>query len=268
MEERLAQLVYEYSKNNKQIDDKFIKTAFTIIEKSYGFENMILKEERMNKLASYRNNIITIDTNQIINVGSKHKNLYLNIGTGFNSYKYIYLIKILLHEFEHAKQQQIIQFEDSAEGYIVKQELNILNIIYFTRKNHLDYINKMNKIKKNYKKYFMFSPIERLADIKSIQKAGAISCMLQETNTRNLIRITHCEYLLSSYFADELKNRLNSPTKFYLDMQNCQYDWDYIEELASNLSQISRIKFGLDCDEKKLCEINQKRISLSSKLMK
>ena len=268
MEEKLAQLVYEYAKEKKEIDNSFIVKAFTIIKNEYQTKNMVIKNEEMNRLAAYKEDVIRINKKAVIEVSKEHKDLYSNINTEFDFFKYIYFIKILLHEFEHAKQQKTIQYENSIEGYIVQRELNILNILYNTRKNYAEYLYKYNKFKKNYYKYCLFSPVERLADIKSIEISGKISRLLQEENTINLIKVIHCNYLLSGYREKELKERIDSPTKFYLDKQNCIYDWDYIEDLATNMPQIKRIKLGLDCDENKLNEIYEKQKELSKKLIR
>ena len=119
--------------------------------------------------------------------------------------------------------------------------------------------------KRKYNKLYEYVPMERLASIKSSEISKNIAELLCDINSTKLFTLNYYHAMLSGYNVGLINNKSDCPTKFYLEAQCSDYNWELIEELSKNLSSIERIKLGLKDNDGILKQIAEKSYKLSLK---
>ena len=163
----------------------------------------------------------------------------------------------------------ILQHKETAEGIILKSDLDVLNWInYKYQFNMISFFQALKmavNYKKKYNKLYEYVPMERLANIKSAEACKNIAELLCDENTAKLFTLNYYHALLSGYNVGLINNKSDCPTKFYLEAQGADYNWILIEEFSKNLSSLERIKLGLKDNENTLKQIAEKSYKLSLK---
>ena len=262
MEEKLANLIYLYKRNNKIIDNDFFIKAYNIINEKFNIEtNLTIKKSSITditNLATYCNftNALNIYTNKIKKYSLQEKR-ELKIKNKSDTYLYLLPIKILLHEFEHLKQYKIIQYENTIEGAIIRKDVEL-------EKKYTDYDNILELIyillyyELKYNKLYYYAPMERLAEIKSNETSIDIARVLEDNHTELIMRNHYYNSLISCYEIDE-------PTRYYFESFKEKLDWNTINNL--NIKEIDKIKLGLKCNKKHLHHLEEKQNEVYDKIL-
>lgn len=173
--EDIFKIIYDLSKNKNVLDYRSIEKILDILVSKKNLNeyihNINVQSVRSNGLASY-----SIDTKKIIvysNTIDRLKNsIEHQIVLTDDFVKKIYInfliLRVILHEVEHANQQKMLNNYDfnSLETLIIK-----LSYLIVMNKNNLDVL-------------YECSPEERFADIKSICE---VSSLINYLNTKNVI---------------------------------------------------------------------------------
>ena len=171
---------------------------------------------------------------------------------------YLLPVKILLHEFEHVKQYKTIQYENNIEGLIIRKDIEI-------EKKYTDYDNILELIyillyyEIKYNKLYKFSPMERLAEIKSNEISIDIARILDDYHSELITKNNYYDSLLSCYEKEE-------PTEYYFHSFKVKLDWNMINSL--NIKEIDKIKLGLKCSKKHLSYLEEKQNEVYNKIFK
>lgn len=270
MEERLAELIYSYRKNNKSVDRNFVKVAFYIIIDNYKLNGIRLKNLTYNskECGSYNNqdNIIKIYRSSIKKLFYRVVKEYLDQDITLDTGEYIMTVETILHEFEHANQKICLQYENTAEGIILKDTVGVFEHL----KEILEKENDIKEIKllienfsKKKKTLYEYSPRERLANIHASDISHNIAKLLSDDNTVIFFKSKYYHCLLSGYNVGLINDKSDCPTKHYLEEFNALDNWVLIEELSRNLSSLERIKLGLKDNDDTLKQIAEKSYKLS-----
>ena len=194
MEERLAELIYSYKKENKLVDDKFIESAFYIMLEHYQLNsNIKVNNLTFGKTLGYYNkrDVVKIYSKRIIEFYEYYKKEYLETNMMFEYGDYLTTIETISHEVEHAFQVNVLQYKKTAEGIILKSDLDVLNWInYKYQFNMISFFQALNltlNYKKKYNKLYEYVPMERLASIKSAENSKNIAELLCDVNSAKLL---------------------------------------------------------------------------------
>ncbi len=262
MEEKLANLIYLYKKNNKIIDNDFFIKAYNIINEKLDIDiNFEIKKSSITditNLATYCNftNILTLYTSKI-NRYSSQENRDLKLKNKDITYLYLLPIKILLHEFEHVKQYKIIQYENTIEGAIINTDIE-LEKKYNDYNNILELLYILLYYEIKYNKLYKYSPMERLAEVKSNETCINIARILEDHHTELIMRNHYYNSLISCYEIEE-------PTRYYFTSFKVGLDWNTINNL--NIKEIDKIKLGLKCSKKHLHHLEEKQDEVYNKIL-
>ena len=126
-------------------------------------------------------------------------------------------------------------------------------------------LKKVSKHSENINKLYEYSPMERLASIKSTEISQSVAKLLNDKNTEQLMILKYYREMLRGYNVGLIQDKTDSPTKFYLECQGALNNWHLIEELSQDLASIERIKLGLKDNDDVLKQIEEKSYNLSFK---
>lgn len=255
MEKEILDIINEYQHMDKDIDIDFIMRIITLARKYYNLkhyvENTEIRYDTNMPQAQY--NVIAKEIyvnpefiNKVLfSLNDEFKNLKYN-----KLFRYLYTSKILLHEIEHANQHKKIREQNDIESEILRAEYSVSYDIM--QNSTLVKIPKLIYQNKLRKKYYDFSPSERLAEHIACEHIEKIANEIQDETSCNLIQ--HFKYwnILRGYNVGVINNLSNSPTKTYLEKINPSYDYSIIANLEKDISQYDKIKFGLEADKKEL----------------
>lgn len=276
MEQRLAQLVFDYMKNNRNIDDEFLNKATSIIL-SFNIYSPIDKIDSSIwcKYPAHYNqyfNNICINYQHIKQYGKKflkQNSIKLN---DLSSYKYIYFINTLLHEFEHAKQNNKHLPPFSIEELILNEETKpmdcLLNKIQSNSIGVTKGISEMITLRKTYMDLYEFCPSERLADINASEISSKIATELNDKKVSSIMHLKHYKTLLKGYNVGSIHNKSDIPTKHYLDSIGTNDKWNEILKLSENINSLDKMKLGLETNKNELEIISYKHHRLALELNK
>lgn len=258
--EEILKIVNYYSLNKRFADEEFVYSICNILIKDYSLSSYISKIQIKNDkypdcYGEYFNNLnkINIYLEHIISEFSK-SSLKFNIKS-FEYYYYINLVvlRIIIHEFNHAKQyKKIDSSKNDEETFLCKictrslEEMFYASSIPITNKN--DYYN-LEYLKDG---LYIINPLERMAELnalnyirKLILKSDKIPSKINDIFSLaqvNLILKGHKnEYLSPTIkFLDELgyENDL-SKFKFYNDI----IDKEFLDSFMK-YSYLDRIYYG------------------------
>ena len=277
MEERLAQLIYDYSKHKSKVDKEFINKFLEIIKSDLQLEEYILKSRITHNrkyLAAYNfmgrslnTNINLIYKNSDYLVKTEYPNLNLS-----RMDKYIVFMQVLLHEVEHAKQKrQIDENHCDIESLILREEYKPLNEIWAKLENNQATLKDSKKFTENMKlrkQYYYYSPSERLAESKSSKLTSDIALILDAEISSELMLYNYWNILLSGYNVGLIDDLSDEPTRFYLSHINPSYEWEQIQNLSKNLDNDSLVSLGLKVSNNELHSIAEKAYKIGSRIRK
>lgn len=269
MLEELAKLVIEYSHEQKNIDDSFIKKVIIIANKYYllndYINDVVVFKKYWNASASYGldNKFIIANIHSINKSIEKLENEFPCLKKT-QLFKYLYCVQILFHEIEHVKQQRIVEKIDDIESEILRAEF-----MPFYKAKDATIIKRFFEYRKQtklYHQFYIFSPSERLAQINSFETITEVCGLLDDEISYNLMKYYKFENLLKGYNIGLINYLANIPTKFYLQKTNPNYDYGKVEKMSVGLDPESLIKFGLYSSSEELYKISQKSTKLVLKL--
>lgn len=285
MNKEFAQIIKFYSQKYPNINEDFIPKIVNLIldnenlsdcivgmksEKKFGFFGIgvIAAYDRVNKLIRY-------NYKKLINKGIKNKKKTFSNVKLSNEQLYLFIIQVLLHEIEHARQFGKIKQITTTEDYILAEELLFvdnaikeltaglesddpdLKIAFDT----FDYAGKKRIL-------YEFSPSERFADIYAKEQTYNIAKHLDDFQLQEMMKYDYYQALLRGYHFDNPKYEVTSPTKFFFDYMDKPLVWDEIIQRTTNLEELEKIKLGLEVNRDFFESINQKSNSLILKLKK
>lgn len=247
-------LIKNYIITNKEVDERFLKSIFEIV-RDYKNLKKYLNEIKINNEMTLKGSYDWLSKNIEINLNKFNKELEsfkLFNAHEMKIYKYIYISRMVIHELEHANQKKIKEFDNSLESkilkYAEKNEEEYLKVLENKDKISLlkeEYLSLKFLIhKKNYKKYYIYAPQERLAYIKST------------SSSLNLAKSFEIEKIIdyeNSILNLELINgymKLLNPTEYYLKKINPKFNmWDEIENMSKEISLKEKIILGLEINK-------------------
>lgn len=191
MEIEIFKLVYEYSIKNKFVDKEFICKLLDIVVRNRKLKEYINKIDFRSNLSDDKKYItpaeykpytkellIDLETiKNLIELNKRYEVLFTPFGVAM--FRNLVCVQYILHEVEHAYQMKLA---DNIQNVSIEAVLSrVCSMMHQTLKNpkviellfngqmSKDDIYKMiAKCKKEYVKYYRFNPIERLAQIKSL----------------------------------------------------------------------------------------------------
>lgn len=264
MNDQILKLVYDHAKGGKNIDEYFISDLVEIIVcnrnlndyvKQISFETTRMK----NKIAAYG-----IDNNLKVyspNIYDEIRNSYIpGLETLEKRYEpYCQVVNIIGHEIEHANQKRLRTENDLDD---IKTKI-LLACNYFQAKTIKDienieklpaFLHLLSSIKllfltnlyrKKYHKYWLYSPVERLAEFSGtnlsldlIQNLHENLAMPLPTLEKNFM-ISLVNIILGVY-------RVDAPTIYYLEKLKQYEDSLTIKNMSRDLSLEERVILGLE----------------------
>lgn len=224
---KLLQLIYDTIFQDKTIDEEFVSQVIEIVTKERHLEEY-LKEliivKKSEKIITgftaatydYYRKTLTINLYTIIDFVQSLADYNLFQNKEQRLYLYIFITQIILHELEHTKQlRQEIENKDDIETFILKNANSIIRVPtdywnYMSEGGLMEYLRRGKEL---YKKYYIYSPQEKLAEHYSHLMMTQI---LEEL--KDLVPNLYF-YELSKLYDNYLLGYHNtpSPTKFYLE---------------------------------------------------
>ena len=278
MEEKILELVYNYSIANKLADRSFIEKIIYIVVENENLnkyfkdlkavDRRISEDDTVVELASYNpvTKIITIYAEAISRLLTENDyfDYYLqDIESIFN--KNLKVAQVVLHELEHVEQCKIIDEKKDIESDILRVSMRS-NIVLsddgklarnlFNQGIEVEQIIKyVQESQKRYRKGYEYAPEERLAEIKSYRKIINIIKPLEQYIPK-INKIEECKYLSNLLRGYEEEYNLLAPTIGYFNycghsssLEN--FAWyldDYMKCLEKSKEQyelLDRLKYGL-----------------------
>lgn len=249
--EEIFCLITNYMNKGKDIDIEFLRIVVSIFiyyKQVNDYVNNVKINNKSKLLGSYSH----VDKDISINLVKILKDI--NTYKIFNQdeknfYKYLKVVKTLLHELEHANQNKLKIMNNSLEGKILIKADTLCDKLFFDYMSinktlsfkRILLINKIDNYYKKYRKYYEFSPNERLAFL----KADVTSLKLLEKFEYSMVH----DYEEFKYNSDRINPYIthDNPTKYYIEKVNKKYDgWNEIESLCNNLSFEDRLLLGLE----------------------
>lgn len=274
MRQKLQQLLIQYTNEDKYADRDFVAQVLSILIYQYGDNGLksfsILTNEKKKGLSDFNNSLMGINLELIKNdllskfcYDDKKSNLYL---------VNIYVILVLMHEFNHFRQRKHFEAVVDSEEFLDK--LFVKSFVFLIA-NDIDVINKANhtnytdiyEIEKFYDLYHDCFAVERLAQIEAyknlIDIISPISSVIGKPyywllNNYYAYKITgYCEYddmilspfdlLLTGMLNDNMEEELELDDDSSLD--NIEDEESY-DDFISSYSVYDRVCYGLTISEK------------------
>lgn len=288
MEDQILKLIYDYSKNNRIIDKKYIDNVINIMVNFLDVNNYVSKLNFKNSEEN-ENNKLNIKINNKsdfkllgYNFISQEINCYkdkisemyqyfnnLNLDTDKNLYsKTTLCTQSILHELYHVDQKRKIKEENDTESKILDLAVGLSDKEFLLEMNNNELNNDNEKAKKLsllmirmmlYMENYKYDPHERMAEIDSYKLIKKIISSINLPDTNEYIEDKLLKNLIGAYQGDGAF----SPTiKFISEMDKLYkrdslttFDWYDIDKeicLNKSISQYSfeqRIRYGLPIEE-------------------
>lgn len=235
----ILDIVYDYSLNNKLLDQEAIKKIINIcidIDNIDSLREIRFKESSLiNMIANYHiKGYIVVYTKEIDKeIKSGYHKTNFQIENELNEQekflrKNLHILYVILHEVEHSKQIDKIKYYDtSLERKLLKAEYDF---IYPNIKNVAGKINLYNvetiKKKAIANKHYDISIMERLANVHALENIKEISKSL----SNNLYALQ--DLILLNTELRDYRNEFDSPTKRFLEVIGRE---DVLEETNDRL---------------------------------
>lgn len=243
MEEEILKLVYIYSTGSKMADFDFVYKVFTILA-SYNDVNGYLDNIEMSNYASDVAGTYNVFEKKVtINIKAILDS-YVDRAEKFNfnkleSYYFLNLQVLLsiMHEFEHVLQQK--KLYDKNES--LEKTLIYYGKAFSTPSIYHDVFGTVNK-SYLYDKLYNYNPIERMAEIKSMDNITKIFYYESKLSraVKNYFKKASLAYKINGYIDLE-SNRILYPTYKYFTAINKRDAWRSLD-VYSPISAISKYK--------------------------
>ena len=263
--EEIFCLITNYMNKDKDIDLDFLRIVVSIFiyyKKVSDYVNNVKINNKSKLLGSYCpiEKDISINLVRILKDLDSYK-IFNKEEKSF--YKYLRVIKVLLHELEHANQKKLKYENNSLESKILIESDALYDKLFF------DYISinksfslkrsilidKIDNYYRKYRKYYIFSPNERLASLKADITSLKLSKRLQSNMIYDYEEFKYNTHRINPYIKQD------NPTKYYIEKVNKKYNgWNELESLCSNLNFEDRLMLGLEIslDEYRIIHNNLK----------
>jgi len=259
MEELLAKLIYDNVSHGIDINDVFIRSIIEIVIdvwkiQEYKGDYKINKNLKQEMLANYSKIQNSISINEQLLINPNNSFFYgINVNDLYN--KYHCVLQILLHELIHAKQFEIGKLDiNNIENLIIYSENK--HRLEFTQCDSLSDLMKYLLISRFAKKYYLYSPMERLAEIDSSKIVKTVSEILNISDITDAMDLNINYNLVRGY---EFKNdNLVPPTPYYLSKINSDKYISEITTLGLSEKNYNKLRFGLECEEDDFLSIGEK----------
>lgn len=263
MLEELAKAIVD----SKCYDKHYFEKIFEIVARHYDIENIKLLEldeddfaafGQRDSLAFYcpsddecKSDILGYNMENIWDAAEERiKKVYNNKSTKY--YEPLFILNILIHEFEHARQEKQIRYRKDIEGLIVNDSQigmdNKYNSLVNYRKGLLKCIGLMQySLLMN--RLYECNPHERLAYAKGYETSASVAELI-DYEAINLFKSTYFAHLIDGYSLKPNKDGIYlSPTKKFLDKLHCNNNWKEIELMSEYIQIFDKFKYGLDVNE-------------------
>lgn len=263
MLEELAKAIVD----SKCYDKHYFKKIFEIVARHYDIENIKLLEldddgfaafGQRGSLAFYcpsddecKSDILGYNMENIWDAAEERiKKVYDNKRTKY--YEPLFILNILIHEFEHARQELQIRHQKNIEGLLINDSQigidNYYDKLVNNRKGLLKNIGLMQYTLLMNRLYDC-NPHERLAYAKGNEISASVAELIDYEAIR-LFKITYFAHLIDGYSLKPDKNGIyHSPSKKFLDKLQCNNNWKEIELMAKYIEMFDKFKYGLDVNE-------------------
>ena len=266
MEEKLAKLVYDYIKEGRNLDMDFISKVTEIAVDSRDLGDYVLQEMFINAPESNSVAVYLPDTKKIIfniagvNRAEELADFYSDLFeqeenvVSFN----LTIAQWILHEVEHAWQEKVFRTagDQSFEHELIVACLDAKRWHKKNAKRGLTEEEIKQRRAELMREYYMFDPLERLAEIKSHEVIIKVVELLKE-HYPTLYDVEQTKYLekLVDKHPETIKER-SCPTEVYLKGVECYDRWksfdfyskkrgELIENVTNKYDKLSRLRYGL-----------------------
>ena len=256
MESELALLINKYLHyNNYDIKD-FILESYIIIKKYYLLETKLKYNlNSSNEIAIYntKSNTIYINNYFIKN----YKNICDKTTNHDEKYYLLYTIRILLHEIGHANQWLKVQYQDSIEGHILKEEFNADKKMIREIKNSKEKILSWSNL---YHSLYEYCPTERFTEIDALYKVINVSSLLNDEKSTLEFKYNYLKKILSGY------DKFEEPTRHYIENINKDSNWQDILNMCNDLNLHEKTRMGLKTNTYYLEDLREKKKLIHNEL--
>ena len=287
MERDILKLIYDYSRNSRFVDVRFIDKLIELVVrnrsldsyvKRVAFTNALRKDNYSIVCAAYDvyGSSVVVDTESfatILNRDDRFDCLFNDIEVFF--YRNYKIAQIILHELEHASQFKKSDNENdkSVEAEIIRACLCLNTTLRSSKMQELlrsnDEFNKFFELvlkshKATYREYYKLCPIERLAEIYSHRTLLDSIELIKDITPRlyDFYLTSLAESMLLGY--EEAWKEGSCPTQVYLKAIKLEDSWNELD--FSDESQTGalnkRLLLGLPVSQSEYDSVNE--IVLSS----
>ena len=229
--EYLSKLIYDFSKNKHIANENFIKSIYEILVENYCLNDyikyIIISNFNNNSLAYYspEEKIIYVNFQKLIyTVGNTITRTY-----NTNDYNEqvlclnLYVLNIILHEIEHARQEKNINNN-------ITEETNILSL----SGNYEKILKKLNVYTDV---AYYTNPSERQAELVSLKTVLNITNYFNNTNLTNHIEKRLLINTIKNYKIS--KNKIICPIDLFLNCCNNYFDIFDLLNIINNTEVLS-----------------------------
>lgn len=291
MEEKILELIYNYSKSGRIIDKIYIDTVVDIVVNFMSLNSYVNKinyitDEEMKKPEkncikltnttdfadlsyNFESHTIDVYTDNILKSYARFDKI--NICEGELKYfKTILYTQMILHELEHANQSRIIAEEKNLESKLLSQSIPFSFDTFRTSSKEEVALNlvKMIMATAQYIYNYKYAPHERMAEIDSSKKILEIISIdkINLPKSKQYFEDQILKHQIEAYedtFCPTIKY-LSGMTEVFGKNPLTVFDWYYENEeecLRKSIELYSfeqRIRFGLPLEEEKKRELLRK----------
>lgn len=274
MKQKLQQLLIKYANEDRYSDKDFVVQVLEILIQEYGDNGLkcfSILEKEQNGISDFENSLIGINLEFIKNnllsqfcYDDKKSNLYL---------VNIYVILVLMHEFNHFRQRKKIEYvidsNDMLDKLFVKSYVFLCsnNVDVINKTNHTNYTS-MLEVEEFYNAYHNCFAVERLAQMEAYKNLIDIISPISSVVGKPYYWLlnNYYAYKISEYYIDDgeilspldlmlaamsINNyeQLYEPEE-YIDEELDREDEGFDNEIISSYSIYDRICYGLQITEK------------------
>lgn len=281
VENDILKLIYDYSIDGKIADLNFVESLIDIVSDSRQLhdyikalecdEKRVITDSGKLRLANYD----VISRVMKVNISSVKKylaNFVNRYGDRFSYFEQLFLGNTvttcaILHEMEHCEQNKKYHYPTkNTESVLIEMGFRASYLSEKLKKSYIELINKgytpkqlatvvSNEIDLR-RKYYDYSPVERLADIRSYNMLSAVLAPINDEvpNLYDYYCFNYMNKLISGY--EKKNNILIYPVYTYMKGMGYERDWQKFnfhdidpqvmsDKLFSQHSLIERLSFGL-----------------------
>lgn len=257
---QISKLIFDYAKQNKQIDKVFINKIIELYVSYKGLHDflkqIVFEQHRIGNPASYYmlKREISIDFEECLRYINELICIYNFGGVEEILYKYFQFVHILLHKLEHAGQFKTAIKDSGIESSLIigsnyRFQVLLGKIPSENVKQFITY--KTNVYHDNWK----CCPTERLAEINSNYICEKCTHILGKSVEKLIdsFQFVYFDSLIGAYESVEI------PTKFYMEQLGFNEYYPIIAEQGAKLDWHNRTKYGLYLADAEKYAINERK---------